>query len=131
MSAAGPRRPLWSWVCGAGLVFVSLMALLGIPPPEAQPAASALDVVMANLLHPAALFGMACSVLALGAAARRRPRGAFVFAVACLLSFVVSGFAGDRTSPESRSGNLGAVVLLFVPFVLGLWAEYRRSRSRA
>lgn len=123
--------PVWSWVCGASLVFVSFMGLVGIPPPEAQPAASALDVAMGDLLHPAALFGTACSVLAPGAAVRRRPRGAFAFAVACLLGFVVSGFAGDRISPASRSGNLGAVAVLFVPFVLGLWAEYRRRRGRA
>jgi hypothetical protein len=120
-------KPYWSWLCGAGLVVVSFAAMVGMPPSEAKPSPSATDVVLSDALLPAARVGMAGAVAALGAALLRRRRGALFFGVACLLSFELAGYAADRISTEGGGANMATVALLFSPFVLGLYAGYRRG----
>jgi hypothetical protein len=120
-------KPYLSWVCGAGLVVVSFAAVVGMPPSEARPSPSATEIALSDVLFPMALVGMAWAVAALVAGLRRRLRAALSFGVACLLTFELAGYAADRISPEGGWANMGAVAVLFLPFVLGLYATYRRT----
>jgi hypothetical protein len=120
-------KPYLSGVCGACLVVVSFSAVVGMPPSEARPSPSPTEVALSDALFPMALVGMACAVAALVSSLLRRPRAALSFGVACLLTFEAAGYAADRISPEGGWANMGAVAVLFLPFVLGLYATYRRT----
>ena len=123
-------KPFWSWACGACLVVVSFIALVGMPPSELKPSPSASEILLSDVLFPVALVGMVWAVVALGAGLLRRLRFALYFGAACLLTFEVAGFAADRISPEGGWANMRTVAVLFLPFVLGLYATYRRSLAQ-
>jgi hypothetical protein len=121
-------RPFWARVCGASLVVVSFLAMVGMPPSELKPDPSELEAWLSRILLPVALSGMAAAVVALGATIVRRPRTASYSGVACLLSFLLAAFAADRISTEGGWANTGVVSVLFLPFVLGLYS-IRRGNS--
>jgi hypothetical protein len=122
-------KPLWSWVCGVALVCVSVLCSIGLPPSEFKEKRSRLDDWLFEMLLPTMLLGLAAALSALGSALLGRLRGASRFGVVCLIAFHFAAFVADQVSLEGGWANTRVILILFWPFVLGLFATHRLNRG--